>query len=63
MFNCFQDEHGTFEFMLINVLSNEELPFAVTSSSIEERGMADITLIRELDFESVQRYVFLVSII
>lgn len=43
-------------------MTNEELPFAVTAQTVQDMGVAEITLTQEIDFETRRSYRFLVSV-
>ena len=53
--------HGTFVFTLVNVTDEEELPFMVTSETIQNTGTAYVTLAQELDYEIRRSYRFMAS--
>ena len=58
----FQEMHATFGFTLVyNVTDYELLPFAVTSETVHNTGIAEITLTHEIDFENQRSYSFRAS--
>ena len=57
-----QDAHGRFEFTLVNITDDRELPFAVSSETVQNMGIAQVTLTEPLDFETQTSYQFEVCV-
>lgn len=53
-----QEQHGTFVFSILNVTDEYQLPFAISSETVQNTGIANITLTQEIDFETRTTYRF-----